>query len=46
MMTKDEIDELGLDPVDSFALFLGQMFGWFDEDENNNEETDGDARTD
>lgn len=34
MMTKDEIDELGLDPVDSFALFFGQMFGWFDEDED------------
>ena len=45
-MTKDEIDELGLDPVDGFALFLGQMFGWFDEYENNNEETDGDTRTD
>ena len=46
MMTKDEIDELGLDQVDSFALFLGQMFGWFDEDENINEEADEDAGTD
>lgn len=48
MMTKEEIDELGLDPVDSFALFFGQMFGWFDEDENNNEGTneDGESKTD
>ena len=46
MMTKDEIDELGLDPVDSFALFLGQMFGWFDEDGNSNEGDDEDAETD
>jgi len=46
MMTKDEIDELGLDPVDGFALFLGQMFGWFDEDENSNDGDDEDAGTD
>lgn len=46
MMTKEEIDELGLDPVDSFALFFGQMFGWFDENENSDEVTDEDARTD
>ena len=42
-MTKDEIDELGLDPVDSFVLFFGQMFGLFDEDENSDEVTDEDA---
>lgn len=45
-MTKDEIDELGLDPVDSFALFFDQMFGWFDENEDNNEVTDEDVGTD
>ena len=46
MMTMDEIKELGLDSVDSFALFFGQMFGLFDEDENSNEEADEDAGTD
>lgn len=46
MMTKDEIDELGLDPVDSFSLFFWQMFGWFDKDENSDEVDDEDARTD
>ena len=46
MMTMDEIKELGLDSVDSFALFFGQMFGLFDDDENSDEETDEDARTD
>lgn len=46
MITMDEIKELGLDSVDSFALFFGQMFGLFDEDENSDEVTDEDARTD
>lgn len=46
MMTMDEIKELGLDSVDSFALFFGQMFELFDEDENSNEEADEDAGTD
>ena len=46
MMSMDEIRELGLDSVDSFALFFGQMFGLFDEDEDSNKEDDGDARTD
>lgn len=46
MMTMDEIKELGLDSVDSFALFFGQMFGLFDEDENSNDGDDEDARTD
>lgn len=45
MMTMDEIKELGLDSVDSFVLFFGQMFGWFDENENNDEVTDEDAGT-
>lgn len=36
-MTMDEIKELGLDSVDSFALFFGQMFGLFDEDENSDD---------
>ena len=46
MMTIDEIKELGLDSVDSFALFFGQMFGLFDEDENSDEGDDEDAGTD
>ena len=45
MMSMDEIRELGLDSVDSFALFFGQMFGLFDEDKDSNEEDEGDART-
>ena len=46
MMTMDEIKELGLDSVDSFVLFFGQMFGLFDEDENSDEGDDEDAGTD
>ncbi len=46
MMTMDEIKELGLDSVDSFALFFGQMFGLFDDDENSDERADEDAGTD
>ena len=46
MMTMDEIKELGLDSVDSFAIFFGQMFGLFDEDENSDEGDDEDAGTD
>lgn len=46
MMTMDEIEELGLDSVDSFALFFGQMFGLFDEDENSDNGDDEDAGTD
>lgn len=46
MMTMDEIKELGLDSVDSFALFFGQMFGLFDEDENSDDGDDEDAGTD
>ena len=45
-VTMDEIKELGLDPVDSFAVFFGQMFGLFDEDEDSKEEGDEDAGTD
>lgn len=45
MMTMDEIKELGLDSVDSFALFFGQMFGLFDEDENSDDGDDKDAGT-
>lgn len=46
MMTMDEIKELGLDSVDSFALFFGQMFGLFDGDENSDDGDDEDAGTD
>lgn len=46
MITMDEIKELGLDSVDSFALFFGQMFGLFNEDENSDDGDDKDARTD